>query len=68
MEKIDYDARLHAVHTAGRQMAPDALQTWMEAFTRHSPDTATGLARPRLGYRPHHPLFGKLLRRPRLRR
>jgi len=39
MEKIDYDARLHAVHTAGRQMAPDGLQTWMEAFTRHSPET-----------------------------
>lgn len=39
MEKVDYDARLHAVYTAGRQMSPDALQTWMEAFARHLPQT-----------------------------
>jgi len=39
MEKVDYDARLHAVYAAGRQMSPDALQTWMEAFARHLPDT-----------------------------
>lgn len=25
MEKVDYDARLHAVYAAGRQMSPDAL-------------------------------------------
>jgi SAM-dependent methyltransferase len=37
MEKVDYDARLHAVYAAGRQMSPDALQTWMEAFARHLP-------------------------------
>jgi SAM-dependent methyltransferase len=37
MEKVDYDARLHAVYAAGRQMAPDALQTWMAAFARHLP-------------------------------
>ena len=30
MEKVDYDARLQAVCAAGRQMSPDALQTWME--------------------------------------
>lgn len=35
MEKIDYDARLHAVYAAGRQLSPDALQTWMAAFARH---------------------------------
>jgi SAM-dependent methyltransferase len=37
MEKVDYDARLHAVYAAGRQMSPDALQTWMAAFARHLP-------------------------------
>jgi SAM-dependent methyltransferase len=39
MEKVDYDARLHGVYGAGRQMSPDALQTWMEAFARHLPET-----------------------------
>lgn len=39
MEKVDYDARQHAVYAAGRQMSPDALQTWMEAFARHLPET-----------------------------
>ena len=39
MEKVDYDARLHAVYAAGRQMSPDALQTWTEAFARHLPAT-----------------------------
>jgi SAM-dependent methyltransferase len=39
MEKVDYDARLHAVYAAGRQMSPDALQTWMEAFARRLPET-----------------------------
>jgi len=39
MEKVDYDARLHAVYAAGRQMSPDALQIWMEAFARHLPQT-----------------------------
>ena len=39
MEKVDYDARLHAVYAAGRQMSPDALQTWMAAFGRHLPET-----------------------------
>ena len=39
MEKVDYDARLHAVYAAGRQMSPDALQVWMEAFARHLPGT-----------------------------
>src|SRR5438552_4921597 len=39
MEKVDYDARLHAVYAAGRQMSPDALQTWMEAIARHLPET-----------------------------
>jgi ubiquinone/menaquinone biosynthesis C-methylase UbiE len=38
MEKVDYDARLHAVYAAGRQMSPDAIQTWMEAFARHLPE------------------------------
>jgi len=39
MEKVQYDARLHAVYAAGRRMSPDALQTWMEAFARHLPAT-----------------------------
>jgi ubiquinone/menaquinone biosynthesis C-methylase UbiE len=39
MERVDYDARLHAVYAAGRQMSPDAIQTWMEAFARHLPET-----------------------------
>lgn len=38
MDKVDYDARLHAVYTAGRQMSPDALHTWMGAFARHLPE------------------------------
>jgi SAM-dependent methyltransferase len=38
MEKVDYDARLHAVYAAGRQMSPDALRTWMSAFARHLPE------------------------------
>jgi ubiquinone/menaquinone biosynthesis C-methylase UbiE len=37
MTKVDYDARLHAVYAAGRQIAPEALRTWMEAFARHLP-------------------------------
>ena len=39
MEKVDYDARLHAVYAAGRQMSPGALRAWMEAFARHLPET-----------------------------
>jgi ubiquinone/menaquinone biosynthesis C-methylase UbiE len=39
MEKVDYDVRLHGVYAAGRQMSRDALQTWMEAFARHLPET-----------------------------
>ena len=39
MEKVDYDARLHAVYAAGRRMSPDALTTWIEAFARHLPRT-----------------------------
>lgn len=39
MENVDYDARLHAVYAAGRQMSPDALRTWMEVFARHLPET-----------------------------
>src|SRR5947209_6956343 len=38
MEKVDYDARLHAVYAAGRQMSDDAFQTWTEAFARHLPE------------------------------
>lgn len=37
MEKVDYDARLHAVYATGREMSPDALRTWMAAFGRHLP-------------------------------
>ena len=37
MNKVDYDARLHAVYAAGRQMSPGALRTWTEAFARHLP-------------------------------
>jgi ubiquinone/menaquinone biosynthesis C-methylase UbiE len=39
MKKVDYDERLHDVYAAGRQMSPVSLQTWMEAFARHLPDT-----------------------------
>jgi ubiquinone/menaquinone biosynthesis C-methylase UbiE len=39
MHRVDYDARLHAVYSAGRQMSPGALQAWMEAFARHLPPT-----------------------------
>jgi SAM-dependent methyltransferase len=39
VEKVDYDARLHAVYVAGRQMLPAASHTWMEAFARHLPET-----------------------------
>lgn len=39
MEKVDYDARLHTVYAAGRQMSHGALQTWMDAFARHVPET-----------------------------
>jgi SAM-dependent methyltransferase len=39
MERVDYDARLHAVYAAGRQLSPDARQTWMEAFAGHLPQT-----------------------------
>jgi SAM-dependent methyltransferase len=39
MDKVDYDARLHAVYVAGRQMSPDPLRTWMEAFACHLPKT-----------------------------
>jgi SAM-dependent methyltransferase len=39
MDKVDYDARLHAVYAEGRQMSPDALRTWMAAFAGHLPET-----------------------------
>jgi SAM-dependent methyltransferase len=39
MERVDYDTRLHAVYTAGRQMSPEALQVWMQAFARYLPAT-----------------------------
>jgi ubiquinone/menaquinone biosynthesis C-methylase UbiE len=39
MTKVDYDERQHAVYAAGRQMSPNALRTWMEAFARHLPET-----------------------------
>jgi SAM-dependent methyltransferase len=38
MGKVDYDARLHAVYTAGRRMSPEALRTWTDAFARHLPE------------------------------
>jgi len=34
---VNYDARLHTVYAAGRQMSPDALRTWMTAFAGHLP-------------------------------
>ena len=36
--KVDYEARLHSVYVAGRQMSPEALTTWMEAFARQLPE------------------------------
>jgi SAM-dependent methyltransferase len=38
MEKVDYDARLHTVYAAGRQLSPEARRTWVEAFARHLPE------------------------------
>lgn len=39
MEKVDYDARLHRVYAAGRQLSSDARDTWMQAFAHHLPTT-----------------------------
>jgi ubiquinone/menaquinone biosynthesis C-methylase UbiE len=39
MEKVDYDARLHAVYAAGRRMSAEAHHAWMTAFARHLPPT-----------------------------
>ena len=39
MQKVDYDARLHAVYDAGRQMSPEALEAWTEALACHLPET-----------------------------
>jgi ubiquinone/menaquinone biosynthesis C-methylase UbiE len=39
MTKVDYNEHQHAVYAVGRQMSPAALQTWMEAFARHLPET-----------------------------
>ena len=39
MRKVDYDERQHTVYAAGRQVSPNALQTWMDAFARHLPET-----------------------------
>ena len=39
LSKIDYDARLHTVYDAGRQMSAGAQQAWTEAFARHLPST-----------------------------
>jgi ubiquinone/menaquinone biosynthesis C-methylase UbiE len=36
---VDYDTRLHAVYTAGRQLTPEAQHTWMETFARHLPES-----------------------------
>ncbi|HEX5406643.1 MAG TPA: class I SAM-dependent methyltransferase [Pseudonocardiaceae bacterium] len=39
MEKIDYDTRQHTNYVAGRQMPPEAIHAWTEAFARHLPPT-----------------------------
>jgi ubiquinone/menaquinone biosynthesis C-methylase UbiE len=39
MQKVDYDARLHEVHDAGRRLTPDAQRSWTDAFARHLPET-----------------------------
>ncbi|WP_433042190.1 methyltransferase domain-containing protein [Dactylosporangium sp. CS-033363] len=39
MEKVDYDARLHGVYAAGRQMSASAQRTWMDTFAAHLPAT-----------------------------
>jgi ubiquinone/menaquinone biosynthesis C-methylase UbiE len=39
VKKVDYDERQHSVYVAGRQMPPDALQTWMDAFAGHLPES-----------------------------
>jgi len=38
MERVDYNARLHGVYAAGRDMSPDALQAWTDAFARRLPE------------------------------
>jgi ubiquinone/menaquinone biosynthesis C-methylase UbiE len=37
MQKVDYDAHQHTVYIAGRQMSPDAYDTWTSTFARHLP-------------------------------
>lgn len=41
MGKVDYDGQLHTVYAAGREMPPEALDTW----TRPSPATCRPAAR-----------------------
>lgn len=38
MEKVDYDARLHAVYAAGRRVSAEALRTWIDALAHHLPE------------------------------
>ncbi|WP_433302091.1 class I SAM-dependent methyltransferase [Actinoplanes sp. CA-030573] len=37
MERVDYDARQHAVYAAGRAMPDDMRQTWAEVFAAWAP-------------------------------
>jgi ubiquinone/menaquinone biosynthesis C-methylase UbiE len=39
MGKVNYEGRLHTVYAAGREMSPEAIDTWMAAFARHLPPT-----------------------------
>ncbi|MFI5909684.1 class I SAM-dependent methyltransferase [Dactylosporangium sp. NPDC051541] len=68
MEKVDYDARLHEVYATGREMAAEALNTWMAAFARHLPaarplawldlGSGTGRLTPALAERFGGPVYG----------
>jgi ubiquinone/menaquinone biosynthesis C-methylase UbiE len=37
MGTVDYDRRMHEVYAKGRALAPEAVSTWMRAFTRRAP-------------------------------
>ena len=67
MRKVDYDERQHAAYAAGRQMSPDALQTWTEAFAHHLPRTRPLAWLDLVGCRVYEPVVGEQLRRPRVR-
>jgi hypothetical protein len=69
MEKVDYDARLHAAYAAGRQMSPMRCNPGcrMEAFARHLPQTRPLVWLDLGSGTGRMTLLGQCLRRPRER-